>query len=248
MCCRHRGLLLPNEEDKSLTMFHSMWFTSTNSMIKSRAIAWLCFFVFCMSTNAQITFSKRLPLISTTAFNSVQVLDNGNYLLSGYTLDSVPNYHFDFATSFIDPQGELISFQHFGDSSDYYHIQHHSISMLPDLFVQQGWMSVNDTMTGVVFVFNAAGDTVKTMHFQSPFNGEPWQYADFVNPRYSILMQDSSVYVTAGVVGATTANDVCIWHLDKDGNQLWHYIYATEDNPETCYAMLPWGGGDGSYL
>ncbi len=220
-----------------------MSFVNKHMIIAWKTIAWLSMLLFSLCCFSQQTFSNRLPLISTTVFNSIQVLDNGTYLISGFTLDTVPQEHFDFATALFDEFGGPINYEHFGDPQHQTFTQHNAVSLLNNIYIQQGLAERNGINTGLLTLFDHDGDTIKEIKFYSPHLGQPWNNSDSVNPRYSILMQDSTIYCTSGIFGEETYNDVCIWHFDKDGNELWHYIYATEADPETCYAMVPWQGG-----
>ncbi|MFN0031425.1 MAG: hypothetical protein ACKVOR_04630 [Flavobacteriales bacterium] len=208
---------------------------------KSRAITWLCFFVSSFAIG-QTTFSTRSYGVINTIYNSVQVLNDG-YLTCGWTYDTIPNISRDILLTKFNLEGENIEEFHYGDSSFQSFTQENCFSALDNLYIQQASAFDGQPIDFARLIwYNNLGDTLKTRDYFSPYyieeNGN-----DYIRPLYSMLMPDSTIYFTAGIADPTTFNDVCIWHLDKYGNELWHYIYATEADPETCYAMIPWGGG-----
>ncbi len=218
-----------------------MWFTNKKYTKSGKVILWLCLMFFSFNSISQ-TFSTRSYGVGTTIYHSVQVLEDG-YLTCGLTVDTVPNAHFDILFTTFNSFGENIGEVRFGDSAFQNFTQENSYSYLSNYYIQQA-VSEDDSGVSVARLiwYNALGDTLKTRIYYSPYYIE--QGGDeFINPRYTILLSDSSVYFTAGISDPITANDVCIWHLDKYGNELWHYIYATEADPETCYAMIPREGG-----
>ncbi len=217
-----------------------MWFTKTKQK-RSRVILWLCFFIsfYC---NAQITFSTRSYGVINTVYNSVQVLEDG-YLTCGWTYDTVPNINRDILLTKFNLAGANIEEFHYGDSSFQSFTQENSYSALENLYIQQASAFDGQPIDFTRLIwYNNMGDTLKTRDYFSPYYLEQ-NGMDYIRPLYSMLMPDSTIYFTAGIAAPVTFNDVCIWHLDKYGNELWHYIYATEADPETCFAMIPWQGG-----
>ncbi len=202
---------------------------------------WLCFFISFYS-NAQVTFNTRSYGVINTIYNSVQVLEDG-YLTCGWTYDTIPTVHFDILLTKFNEYGENIEEFHYGEEAFQTFTQENSESKVPNLYIQQASaLDENNVSVGRLIWYNNAGDTLKTKDLYSPYFLDGGD--DQINLYYNILLPDSTIFLT-GVLFQTpgTANDVCIWHLDKNGNELWHYIYATEANPETCHAMIPWGGG-----
>jgi hypothetical protein len=218
-----------------------MWSINKKYTASGKVILWLCLMFFCFRGVSQ-TFSTRSYGVSTTIYHSVQVLADG-YLTCGLTIDTIPNAHFDILFSHFNAFGENIEEYHYGDSAFQYFTQENDYSYLSNYYIQQA-VSEDESGTSIARLiwYNDMGDTLMTRRYYSPYYNEQ-NGNDFINPRYAILLSDSSVYFTAGISDPITANDVCIWHLDKHGNELWHYVYATEADPETCYSMIPWGDG-----
>ncbi|MBX7053100.1 MAG: T9SS type A sorting domain-containing protein [Flavobacteriales bacterium] len=212
-------------------------------MAKTHRVSFMMVFVMlCIEFVGQQTFSRRVPIISTSVFHSVYVEEDG-YLITATTLDTLGVDHFDFATALFDVNGDLISFQNFGDTSNMTFSQMHSNSYIEDYYIQQAIGNRNDTAAAVYHWFNTEGDTIRSRFLRSPYlpNGETG--ASFISPTYSLILPDSTVYIAATIAKPVTWNDVCIWKLDADGNELWHYIYATEGDPESCRALLPTNDG-----
>jgi hypothetical protein len=164
-------------------------------------------------------------------------------MVTGSTFDTIPNVHSDVFSAMFNSIGELTWSQQFGDSTHQTIAQHHTASGIPNYYIQQGYGNRNGKPAALYFWFNENGDTLQSATLQSPFVNETYFGSTYINPLYTIIVSDSTIYATTGVFQEGTSNDVCIWHLDKYGNELWHYIYATEADPETCYAMIPWQGG-----
>jgi len=192
--------------------------------------------------NGQSTFNTRSFGVINTIYNSVQVLEDG-YLTCGWTYDTIPDVHLDILMTKFNLEGENIEEFHYGETGFETFTIQDGITQVPNLYVQQG--QSNDTADieiGRLIWYNGAGDTIKTKDLYSPYylgGGH-----ESIILLYNILMADSTIYLTGTIFNQeTTGNDMCLWHLDKDGNELWHYIYATEADPESCYAMVPWQGG-----
>ncbi|MFM9985642.1 MAG: T9SS type A sorting domain-containing protein [Flavobacteriales bacterium] len=207
-----------------------------------KIILWFSALAVSLSCFAQQTFSTRSYGVINTIYNSVQVLDDG-YLTCGWTYDTIPDNHRDILLTKFNFYGENIEEYHYGNSSFESFTQENTRSELNNLYIQQASaIDLENIAIARLIWYNSNGDTIRTKEYYSPYYLQD-QSNDFINPKYSLLLSDSTIYLTAGISKPGTANDVCIWHLDKDGNELWHYIYATEADPETCYAMIPWEGG-----
>ncbi len=116
-------------------------------------------------------------------------------------------------------------------------------SELNNLYIQQASaVDLDNTAIAQLIWYNNNGGTIRTQEYYSPYFLEN-EVDDYINPLYSILLSNSTIYMTAVISQAGNANNVCIWHFDKDGNELWHYIYAMDADPKTCYTMVPWQGG-----
>ncbi|MFM9985644.1 MAG: T9SS type A sorting domain-containing protein [Flavobacteriales bacterium] len=208
-----------------------------------KTIIWFSMLLFSIACFAQQTFSTRSYGIMNTVYNSVQVLDDG-YLTCGWTFDTVPLIHKDILLTKFDLEGTNQWEQNYGDPQFETFTQENTNSVIEGIYLQQG-VSENEEeiMLARLIWYNEMGDTLKTKDYYSPYFIEEGG-DDFINPLFSFLLPDSTIYLSAVIFEDNgTANDVCIWHLDKDGNELWHYIYATEADPEQCYSMIPWGGG-----
>jgi hypothetical protein len=203
----------------------------------------ICGLSYSYSTKAQFTFSKMDFGVMNTVYNSVQVLTDG-YLTCGWTFDTIPSIHKDILLTKFSLDGQNLQEWNYGQENFEFFTQEDSQSFLEDIFIQQA-VSQNEqgTMAARLIWYNSTGDTIQTREYLLPYltenNGN-----DFINPLYTILLTDSTIYMSLVIFDDDgTANDVCIWHLNKNGNELWHYIYATEADLEQCYTMIPWGGG-----
>jgi hypothetical protein len=218
-----------------------MWFTKEKYKSSGKVILWICLMFFSFNGICQ-TFSTRSFGVVGTIYNSVQVLEDG-YLTCGWTFDSLPNIHRDILFTHFSAIGENMGEIQYGDSAFQNFTQENDYSYLSNYYIQQ---AVSEDEEGIsvarLIWYNSSGDTLMTRKYYSPYYIEQIGN-EYINPFYAVLLLDSSVYLTAGISKPTTSNDVCIWHLDKYGNELWHYIYATEADPETCFAMIPWEGG-----
>jgi hypothetical protein len=192
-----------------------------------------------ITMKGQVTFSTRTNIVYGTWFQSVQVMDNGDYMVLGSTINLATDVYSEPLSAIFDGAGNLVEYQLFGDSTQTTTAQHHTMSYVPDMYLQQGYGTRNGIPCALVYWFDADGDTLRSKDLYSPFLGTGQWAESFINPLWSILMPDSSVFVSTTVAQPVTANDICIWHLDAEGHELWHYINATEGDPETCYSMLP---------
>jgi hypothetical protein len=188
---------------------------------------------------AQNTFSTRNNIVYGTWFQTVQVLESGHYMVLGSTVHEAGQVYSEPFSALYNGAGDLDSYQLFGDSTQTTAAQYHTMSYVQDIYLQQGYSLRNDIPCALLYWFDADGDTIRSKELFSPFLGTGQWGDSFINPLYSILMPDSTVYLSTTIAQPGTGNDICIWRLDAQGDELWHYIHATDGDPETCYSILP---------
>jgi hypothetical protein len=112
------------------------------------------------------------------------------------------------------------------------------LNLLDSLYVQQGISWVDGVMCNPILLFNTQGDTLRSTKLFSPIPEIYQDGDDYMAPIYSVLMPDTSIYVSTIVVSPDNLNDACIWKLNPTGEVEWYYLYSTPAEIETVYSGI----------
>ncbi len=207
---------------------------------------WLCCFLFfgAFAVHAQTTFNLNYQGVWQSGYRTCNVLEDG-YLLSGWTLDTVSNqWHYDVFTHRLASEGILTNQNHFGELERWIVTDNaNGISFRENEFIQVGHGGHQDTLRLFLLWFNEDGDTIRTRTYLSPNIGETTaQWEDYFFPNYAVLTATGEVYVCSEIGTATTGNDIFVMKTDAEGNELWRYVYAHDDN-DLALTLLPFTDG-----
>lgn len=203
-----------------------------------------CFIgLLCIIGRAQVTFNLRYFELNQSSTQSIHVLNDG-YLAVGNTLDTTSSPpHTDLMVHVFSNSGELLLGNHYGVSTFQLIANENSFSERQDLFSQASLSQVNDTVYCNVAYLDGSGDTLFTSNILSPYINDGGEFTDYILPKFTYLMLDSSCYVTASIGNITTFNDAVLYKLDPQGHELWHYVHATLSDPDAIFAVVPHQGG-----
>ena len=95
---------------------------------------------------------------------------------------------------------------------------------------------------GFLVSFDENGDTLKVIEFLSPYVEQLDENFDFNRPQAFVesLNEDGSIFISTNISNPeSTITDCYIQRMTPEGETLWQYIYASNSNPDACYALLP---------
>jgi hypothetical protein len=195
------------------------------------------FFSFCLL--AQSRFNLGWAIERQTGFESVYALEDSTFIVNGWSLDSVTNFHVNFTLSHISSNGEVMQNMSFQSSNTFNAGDCDSETRVPNLFVQAKPTFVEDNFAFQLIWFNENLDTLFSRFVFSPYLDSAWTSSSFLMPTFTIVQKDSCVFMSAGIFNSlTTANDFCIKKFSPSGDELWTYIHS-ELSDDACYALLP---------
>ncbi len=204
--------------------------------------------LFCLIGTSQERFNVRFNSeFPNTILTSVIEVEDG-YVSTGFLGDSAyPNAtpmifsKFDFAGNqlFQNTYGGEESLQNrlFSSQNPDLQFLNDSVLMHSGITYDENWVR-----QGYLAKFNIEGDTLETIRFYSPNISEGFE---FIATRRAELAFDNNFLVLSNVVGDETNNDMSIQKYTPEGELLWTYEYATEQDPDFIYTIIPTEDGGG---
>ena len=98
---------------------------------------------------------------------------------------------------------------------------------------------------GYIMKTDQVGDTIQMIRFYSPyFEGFPFE-SSFISTQFVTLASDSTFLVSSNVTGDETSSDFMVQKISQEGEILWRYDYATEQDSEINHFIIPNDHGGG---
>ena len=107
--------------------------------------------------------------------------------------------------------------------------------------------NTGDFNEGFVAGFNELGDTMEIKYFFSPYYEEMGSSTNTPVEFCNSTNNDNSIFISGNILNTEsgTGGDFYIQRMKPDGEVLWEFIYATDAQPEYCFAILPTQNGGG---
>ncbi len=191
-----------------------------------------------------IRFDSGFP---NTILTSVIEVEDG-YVSTGFLGDSVNPNATPMIFSKFDSVGNQLFQATYGGFNDL-----QLFSQNPDLQFFEGSILVHSGITadtngirqGYLMKFNLLGDTLESLRFYSPNISEGFE---FITTRRAEKSADDNFLVLSNVVGDETNNDMSIQKFTPEGELLWTYEYATEQDPDYVNTIIPTSDGGGGFF
>jgi hypothetical protein len=92
---------------------------------------------------------------------------------------------------------------------------------------------------GYIMKTDQVGDTIQMIRFYSPyFEGFPYE-SSFISTQFVTLASDSTFLVSSNITGDETSSDFMVQKISQEGEILWRYDYATEQDSESNHFIIP---------
>ncbi len=173
-------------------------------------------------------------------------VENG-YVSTGFLGDSVNANATPMIFSKFDFHGEKVFQETYGGFNDYqFWAQNPDLQFLNDTTLIHSGVTFDDEgiRLGYLMKFNLEGDTLETIRFYSPNYPDDLEHSSMYPIRLEFAY-DGNFLVLSGIVNDETNNDIIIQKFTSEGELLWDYQYATEQDPDICNVLLPTADGGG---
>ncbi len=172
-------------------------------------------------------------------------VENG-YVSTGFLGDSVNANATPMIFSKFDFHGEKIFQETYGGFNDYqFWSQNPDLQFLNDTTVIHSGITFDNEgiRLGYLMKSNLNGDTLETLRFYSPNYPEDLDHSSLFPIRLE-QSTDDNFLVLSGINNEGTGNDRMIQKLTPEGELLWTYEYATEQN-DFIHTIIPTSDGGG---
>jgi len=191
------------------------------------------------ATSAQTTFNQVFYYSEPCVGTNVICLGN-EFIILGISLnitDSI-SYYQQFIR-FIDNDGNHLNSTLLGnDSTQYLNFADNNYIFDNNHFLIGTTKYVNGIMNGTLKWIENTGEIVQERDFLSPyFNENEIDNTQWMYPRDISKSENGFIYMASQIGTPETGNDFCILKLTPEGDEIWTYIYATEADPDLCYAL-----------
>ncbi len=205
--------------------------------------------LFAFSSSGQERFNIRFDSgFDFTIFSGLEEVDSG-YLVTGIVVDAegfssnrpviFTKFNYQGGIEFQKSYGgdELLKNRIFSS-------QNPDLQFLNDtVLIHSGVTRDADWIRhGYLMKSNLEGDTLETIRFYSPNYPEDIEHSSM----YPIRLEqstDGNFLVLSGIVNDITNNDILIQKFTPEGELLWDYQYATEQDPDYCEVIIPTNDG-----
>ncbi len=167
-------------------------------------------------------------------------VENG-YVSTGFLGDSVNANATPMIFSKFDFHGEKVFQETYGGFNDYqFWAQNPDLQFLNDTTLIHSGVTFDDEgiRLGYLMKSNLEGDTLETIRFYSPNYPDDLEHSSMYPIRLEFAY-DGNFLVLSGIVNDETNNDIIIQKFTSEGELLWDYQYATEQDPDVCDVILP---------
>ncbi len=211
--------------------------------------------LFCSNGIAQERFNVRYDSeFPSTLFSSVLEVDNG-YISIGFVSDSSgvingrPSIYAKFNHS-----GELIFQTSYGGEEllekRRFSSQNPDLQFLNDSVLIHSGVTYDENWVrqGYLMKSNLEGDTLEMMRFYSPNFEEEYPYNSITTSRLAIDSEGDFLVLSGILNQGGTGNDQMIQKFTPEGELLWTYEYATEQDPDYVNTIIPTSDGGGGFF
>ncbi len=217
----------------------------TNILLK--AGAFMLLLLFCLIGTSQERFNVRFDSGFPNTILSSVIEVEGGYVSTGFLGDSVNANATPMIFSKFDSQGNQLFQETYGGFNDYqFWSQNPDLQFLNDTTIIHSGVTFDNEgiRLGYLMKSNLNGDTLETLRFYSPNYPEDLDYSSLFPIRLE-QSADNNFLILSGINNTETGNDRMIQKFTPEGELLWTYEYATEQDPDYVNTIIPTSDGGG---